>query len=350
MKTTKFVRLFALLAALMLAIAACGTENGDTDAADDNGEEAADGEGMTLGFLPKDTGNQVFTVANEGAQDAGEELGHTVEFVGPSQPEVSQQVEWIENLIGQGVDAIMISALDPEATAPALQSAQEQDILTLAWDSDVSEDARSLFISPPSVEAIGEILAEMIGEQTGYEGEYAWLSTGPEVTNQRVWIEAAEEYMENNADQFGDMEMVRIAYGQDEDGLSYSETEGLLAAYPDLAGIVSPTTVGIAAAARAVQDAGMCGDVAVTGLGTPNEMRAFVEDGCSEAFALWDFAELGYLTVYAAHAILTGEIEGEQGETFEAGDLGEREVNEEGIVYVGDPLVFDEDNIDEYDF
>ena len=356
------IRLIAGLGVLTLLLAACAADEEVAAPVDEPEpeEEVVDEEpeqpveepaaAFEIGLLPKSTAIPVFDIANEGAQEAAAELGYTITYVGPTDVDVSQQVEWIESLTAQGVDAIAISAIDPEATAPALREANAAGIATVSWDSDVAVDARSAFVSPPDFETIGQILAEMIGEQIGFEGQYAWLSTGPEVFNQSRWIEEAEAYIEANPDRFGDMEMVRIAFGQDEDALSYSEAEGLMSAFPDLKGIVAPTTVGVAAAGRAVQDAGRCGEIAVTGLGTPNEMRAYVNDGCSEAFALWSFQDLGYLTVYATHAVLTGEITGEPGETFEAGRLGTFEVTEGGVVALTEALVFDESNIDDFDF
>lgn len=125
---------------------------------------------------------------------------------------------------------------------------------------------------------------------------------------------------------------------------------GLLRSYPDLDGIVSPTTVGIAAAARYLSGSQYQGEVALTGLGTPNQMRAFVKDGTVEAFALWNPEELGYLAAYAGAALASGQISGAEGETFRAGELGEYTIEADGVVVLGPPTVFDKSNIDEFDF
>ena len=118
------------------------------------------------------------------------------------------------------------------------------------------------------------------------------------------------------------MKLVKIAYGNDEDQKSFTETQGLLQAYPNLKGIISPTTVGIAAAARYLSTSPSKGKVALVGLGTPNQMREFVKDGTVKEFALWSPADLGYLAAYAAAQLASGNIEGKEGETFSAGKLG----------------------------
>ena len=144
--------------------------------------------------------------------------------------------------------------------------------------------------------------------------------------------------------------LVKVAYGNDDDQKSFQETQGLLQAYPNLKGIISPTTVGIAAAARYLQGSKYKGKVKLTGLGTPNQMRDFVKDGTVEGFELWDPAKLGYLAAYAAAALASGQITGAEGEKFTAGDLGEYTIGKNGEIILGPPTVFDKNNIDEFNF
>jgi rhamnose transport system substrate-binding protein len=352
----QFLSIFLVLALILTACAGAATEAPtdasvqETEAPMEATEEPPTSGGFILAFMPKFVGHPVFNAANEGAQAAAQELGDTVNYVGPSEPDTGQQVEWVGNLTTQGVDGIMIGALDPNALVPSLQQARDAGITVVSWDADVAPEGRTVYVSPPADEALGEVMAEIIGEAMNYEGQWAWLSSGPDVANQVAWIDATTAYMEAHPDKFGNMEMVRIAYGQSEDELSYTETEGLLAAFPDLKGIIAPDAAGFPAAARAVQDGGKCGQVAITGLALPSSMRSFVEDGCVTEFALWDFFDLGYLTVYTTHLIHSGEIQGVPGETFTVGNLGERTIREGGVVVLGDPLIFNAENIDNYDF
>ena len=158
-----------------------------------------------------------------------------------------------------------------------------------------------------------------------------------------------EKELDSNPD-YEDIELVDTVYGDDDDQKSFDQTEALLQNNPDLKGIISPTTVGIAAAARYLSDSDYKGKVALTGLGTPNQMREYVKDGTVEAFALWNPGDLGYLATYAAAALVNGDITGEEGDTFEAGELGEFEVGADATVLLGEPFVFDKDNIDDFDF
>ncbi|WP_051866076.1 substrate-binding domain-containing protein [Streptosporangium roseum] len=140
-----------------------------------------------------------------------------------------------------------------------------------------------------------------------------------------------------------------VAYG-DDDQKSFQETQGLLQAYPDLKGIISPTAVGISAAARHISGSKDKGKITLTGLGTPNQMREFVKDGTVQQFALWNPKDLGYLAGYSAAAPASGQITGAEGEKFKAGKLGEYTIGKDGEVILGAPFVFTADNIDEFDF
>jgi rhamnose transport system substrate-binding protein len=108
--------------------------------------------------------------------------------------------------------------------------------------------------------------------------------------------------------------------------------------------------VGIAAAARYLDSSKYKGKVQLTGLGTPNQMRKFVKDGTVKAFELWDPAKLGALAGYAAAALASGQITGQQGDTFNAGSLGKKTVGADGQVLLGPPTVFDKSNIDKFNF
>lgn len=338
--------LVAALLALVLAGCGGGSGGGGQEGAEaqGGGEEA----GLNIAFVPKNTNNTYFDTVADGGREAAEELGGELEQVGSPEAVASEQIRFINTLAQQRVDAISVAANDPDALAPPLKRAASQGITVTSYDADVARDARELFANQAENEEIGRIQAQIMGEQLDYEGQIAILSASSTASNQNAWIGFIEEEM--SKPKYENMEIVEIAYGDDDEQKSYEETLGLLRAYPELDGIISPTAVGIVAAARAIESQGEGGEVALTGVGTPNGMREYIENGVVEEFILWDPADLGYLAYYATALLLQGEIEGEPGETFEAGRLGERTIQEDGVVILGPPLVFNEENIDEYDF
>jgi rhamnose transport system substrate-binding protein len=183
---------------------------------------------------------------------------------------------------------------------------------------------------------------------TGGTGEIAILSATPNATNQNAWIAVVNDELKKPEN--AGMKLVATVYGNDDDQKSFQEAQGLLQAHPNLKAIVSPTTVGIAATARYVSSSTYKGKVAVTGLGTPNQMRQYVKDGTVAQFALWNPADIGYLAGYAGVALSSGKITGKQGEKFEAGKLGPYTIGADGEIVLGPPTVFDAKNIDQFNF
>jgi rhamnose transport system substrate-binding protein len=153
---------------------------------------------------------------------------------------------------------------------------------------------------------------------------------------------------------YKNLKLVKVAYGNDNPTDSAKETQSLLQAYPNLKGIISPTTVGISSAAQVLQQEGKCKTVALTGLGLPDQMRKYVKQGCAKKFGLWNERDFGYLAAYVAHNVLAGKLTGKLGQTFKAGRLGNRTVvtsdGNSPVVVLGDPLVFTPQNIDKYHF
>ena len=343
------------ITAVALATAACGgtTRGGDegsasagaaTASANPDAEIPAD---LQIAFLPKQVNNPYFDTAAAGADAAVGEFEGELNVTGPSEASASSQVSYINTLTQQGANVILTSANDPNAICSALDQARAADAKVVTFDSDTDPECRDLFINQATAEGIAETQIDTMAEQIGGSGQVAILSATANATNQNAWIELMEKYA---AEEYPDMEIVATVYGDDEDEKSFQETQGLLQTYPELKGIISPTTVGISAAARYLSGSEYKGKVALTGLGTPNQMREFVKDGTVTAFALWNPEELGYLAAYAGAALSAGQITGAEGETFEAGELGEYTIEAEGVVVLGEPTVFNADNIDDFDF
>ncbi|MDQ3694323.1 MAG: rhamnose ABC transporter substrate-binding protein [Chloroflexota bacterium] len=308
----------------------------------------ADGESLNIVFLPKDVVNPYFGTVSIGGEAAAAELGGQYTVVGPQEANAAEQVTFIQTLTQQQVDAIVVAANDTNALAPALQEAMNQGIKVVAFDSDVAPEARMAFVNQADSEQIGRIQAQIMGRLLNCEGEIAILSAASTMTNQNTWISFIEDELAKPG--FEGLELVEIAYGDDNPQLSYDRTIELLTAYPDLAGIISPTTVGMTAAAQAIAAEGRTGEVQLTGLNLPNLARESVRDGTVQEFALWNPSDLGYLAYYTAAAMVRGEITGAPGDTFEAGRLGTYTIGENSVILLGPPFIFDADNIDDFDF
>ncbi|WP_062311485.1 rhamnose ABC transporter substrate-binding protein [Demequina rhizosphaerae] len=339
----------AVAAALALAVAGCSSDSSSDESSDGASGDAMGGgdANLAITFLPKNLGNAYFDTSDAGGETAIMEFGGTYEEVGPAEAGPDAQVSYINTLTQQGVGGIVVSANDPAAICDALNEARDNGVKVVTFDSDTNPECRDLFINQATADGIAQVQVDMIAEQIGDEGQVAILSASANATNQNAWIATMEEIF---AADHPNIELVDTVYGDDDDQTSFDKTAALLQTYPDLKGIISPTTVGISAAARYLSTSDYKGEVALTGLGTPNQMREYVEDGTVTEFALWNPADLGYLAAYAAKALIEGEITGAEGDTFEAGDLGSYEVGADATVLLGDPYRFNADNIGDFDF
>jgi rhamnose transport system substrate-binding protein len=346
--------MLAMLAIIVLSLglAACGDDDDSAASSDTSGATApASGAippGITTISMPKQLGNPYEEIEHNGVTVAMTELGGTNEIVGPTDAGASSQVPLINSVTQQEPDALIIAGNDANAVAPALKKAAEAGIAIVAMDSDVAPDARTVFISQASSEEIGRDQVRLLSEQIGGAGEIAILSATANAPNQNEWIKFMKD--ELTKPEYKNIKLVTVAYGDDDDQKSFQETQGLIQAYPNLKGIISPTTVGISAAARYLSTSPQKGKVKLTGLGTPNQMREFVKDGTVEAFELWSPEDVGYLSGYAAANLVAGNITGAEGETFDAGKLGERTIGPNGVIILGPPTRFTADNIDDFDF
>jgi rhamnose transport system substrate-binding protein len=318
----------------------------------------AEEEALDIVYIPKNTGNPYFDSIIRGFEQACLEIGCNFTTTAPATAEATSQISFVEEQIQRGVDVLAISPNSPDALNEVFDRAREAGIVVLIVNSDIpgSEDHRDAAVLPMDFDITGASQVELMGSLVDYSGKIAILSATADAPDQNYWIEGMKTALED--DKYADMELVATVYGDDDPQKSLTECESLLATYPDLRGIIAPTTVGVAAAAQCVESAGVypggpnaVGEgLQVTGLGTPNQMRAFIENDVVEAFALWSPYDEGYLAGYLAVALATGETVAEEGNTFTVPNLGEREFRANAVVITGPPTVFTKDNIGNFDF
>jgi rhamnose transport system substrate-binding protein len=337
MQKRSFMFVMAVITILALLLSGCKAASGP----------------KTYVLVPKNLGNPYFDTANKGAQAAAAELKVTVQYNGPAAADATQQIQLLNSLIAQKVSGLAISADDKDALVSTGQAATKAGIPCVSWDSAIAKGGCKLFINQADTQGIGAIEIKMALDEAGPSGgKVAILSATSTATNQNAWIDVMKTELQKP--EYSALQLVDTVYGNDDDTKSYQEAQGLITKYPDLKVIIAPTTVGVAAAARAVKDGNLIGKVFVTGLGTPNQMREYVKDGAAPEFALWNVGDLGYLTVYALDALATGKIKGNPGETFTAGKLGSYTIQDDptlgSMILLGPPFIYNKDNIDQFNW
>ena len=334
----------ALTAALAVSLSASAGNAGPAKKAGPTKRQAS----YKIFFLPKTTTIPVFTQNGLGAKEAAKALGDKLTYNGPTDVSGPKQVPFIDAAARQGYNAIVISTPDPNAVAPALKRARAKGVKVVSYDGDTAPDSRTIFVAPSTNSLIGSYEVKWIAAQIGFTGEIAILSATPTSPNQNTWIKFMKQELAKS--KYKNMKLVKIAYGNDDPTESAKQAQALVQAYPNLKGIIAPTTVGIQAAAQELQQEGKCKTIALTGLGLPNDMRKYVKKGCAKKFGLWNEKDLGYLSTYVAHYVVQGKLTGKLGQTFTAGRLGKYKIGAKATVLLGPPFVFNKANIAKFHF
>ena len=302
-------------------------------------------ENKKIAIVVKALGIGFFDAANKGAQEAAKELGDVdIIYTGPTDTTAEGQIEVINSLIAQKVDAIAISANDRDALVPALKKAMDRGITVISWDSGVAPEGRMMHLNPSSNALIGNMCVKMAADNLPEGGDVAILSATATATNQNTWIEEMKKVLPN----YKGINIVTTVYGDDKTDKSYTETQGLIKAYPNLKAIIAPTSVGVVAAAQAVEDAGMVGKINVTGLGLPSEMAGHVKAGSSKSFAIWNPIDLGYSATMIAYNLATGKAKADAGAEIPMGRMGTVKLDDNREGAMADPFVYDAKNVEEF--
>jgi rhamnose transport system substrate-binding protein len=346
-RVRKTLPCIAILAVLAFLAAACGSAS-SSGAGTGTGAGGLD-KGLKVFIIPKNLGNSYFTVADSkgsgGAIAALDALGETGTETSGTAATPTSQIPAIQAAIAKGANALIVSATDPSALCPTLRSAMAKGITVVTYDSD-APSCRDLFVNQASSAEIGTSEVDIMAREIHDSGEIGIVSAAASATNQNTWI----GYMKQELTKYPNVKLVSIVYGNDDPTTATQVTQGLLEHYPNLKGIISPTTVGILAAAQVVDTPAYKGKVIVTGLSTPDQMKKYTADGVVPEFILWNPANLGYLAAYAAVEYASKKITNAPGQTFTAGKLGKYTVGADHTILLGPPLTFTESNINNFNF
>jgi rhamnose transport system substrate-binding protein len=282
-----------------------------TNAPDRKGKE------ITVVDVPKLIGIGYFNATSKGIADAAKELGNVnVKTDGPTKANIDEQITFIDNYITSGVDGILFAANDPVAIAPVLKKALSNGINVVGYDANSTPDARQWFVNQAEFNGIAKALVDNMATEICHPN-MKWLET----------VEAQEDNV-----------------------LSFNQASTLINKYGDeLKGLFGMTSVATPASAEAVTQAGMCGQIAVVGLATPNAMKPYVEKDCVKSVVLWNPVDLGYAAMHVLRAVADGELK--PGATsVKAGKLGELQVINGSEILLGAPFTFTKENIGGFDF
>jgi rhamnose transport system substrate-binding protein len=334
-----------LLAAATLLLTACSTS------APSAGASGKSGSGTEKIFMaPKFTGLAYFEVARKGGEQAAKDLGVNFQYIGSDKAETSEQIATLTNAIPQKPNALVVSAIDGDAVAPALKQARSSGIKVVTYDADAAVDARDVFVNQLSYELAAKTMLDAALIDAPQGGLVAFISASPSAPNHAAHVKFMKQLMDTDPKYKVFHYLDTVQFAGDDAAKSQEIARNLMQAHPDLKVIISSSAVSAPAAEQAIIDAGKGGQVFATGVALPSSVKDFIKSGKAKAFMMWDPAELGYIATVAADELVKGKITGKEGDVVDAGSHGKYTVGKDGEVDYNKPLIFTADNIDQYNF
>lgn len=349
----KVVGIGAVLAATSMVMAACSTTPPGTSSTGGASAAASGGAGgaqLKVFMAPKFTGLAYFEVARKGGEQAAKDLNLNFQYIGSDKAEATEQIATLTNAIPQKPNALVVSAIDGDAVAPALRDARKAGIKVVTYDADAAADARDLFVNQLSYELAAKTMLDAALLNSPDGGLVAFISASPTAPNHAAHVKFMKQLMDTDP-KYSKLKYIdTVQFAGDDAAKSQEIALNLMQAHPDLKVIISSSAVSAPAAEQAIINAGKCGQVFATGVALPSSVKDFIKQGCSKAFMMWDPAELGYIATVAAAQLAEGKITAEKGQKIDAGSAGTYEVLDGGEVDYNKPLMFTADNIDKYNF
>jgi simple sugar transport system substrate-binding protein len=259
------------------------------------------GKKFTIATVVKVDGIAWFDRMREGVKQYKADTGHDTWMLGPSQADAAAQVQIVESLIAQGVDAICIVPFSVEAVEPVLKKARDRGIVVVAHEASNIKNA-DYVLEAFDNKAYGAKLMEVLGKAMGGEGKYVATVGSLTSKSQNEWIDGGVEYQKAH---FPKMQQVTTRLETyDDANTDYTKLKEVLTTYPDLKGILGGPMPTSAGAGRLIAERGLNGKLFFAGTGLVSVAGQYLKNDNIQYIQFWDPAVAGYaMNVVATMAL-----------------------------------------------
>ncbi|QTL97054.1 substrate-binding domain-containing protein [Iocasia frigidifontis] len=350
----KMKKLFVLMMvfAMVLSIGG-GVLAADRDLFDiSNYKSDKDKSEWTIAVVTKDNTAPWFKRMEIGVNEFGEKMNINVIQKGPANADAASQVQVIDDMINQGVDALCVVPIDPGAIEASLKNAMFQGIVVVTHEA--SNQVNTLFdVEAFTADDFGAALMDALASEMGEKGKYAMMVA---YTTSTTHMEYANAQKTRQLEAYPEMQLVNdgavpSALSEESVNTAYERAKEIIKANPDLRGFTGVASTDCPGIAMAVEELGLAGRVKIVGVGTPNEFRPYINAGTISKIKLWDPKDAGYAMCSIAAKILSGE------EVGVGSDLGVEGYRNVSLVKGANRCIIGQadieiaaDNIDRYDF
>lgn len=299
-----------------------------------------------VAFVPQIVGIPYFNAMEQGGKKAAEELGVEFIYTGPVDTNPVEQLQIVQNLIAQGVEAISVSVLDASSIAPVVEQARAQNIHLYTSDSDAPDSGREVYVAQATDEGLGYTIIDELVARVGEDAKIGIVSGEATASNLNAWIGFMKQRV---AEKYPNVTLLEPQFAGGTAQRAAQIATDLITSHPDLKAIIAVASTTCPGVAQAIETAKKIGEVMGTGYCSPNTARSYLKSGAFGFTVLWDPAQLGYLTVWAGKQLIEGK--GFEAENQVPG-FGEPVTYnaDTGVLLLGDPAIFTAENVDNFDF
>jgi rhamnose transport system substrate-binding protein len=296
-------------------------------------------------------GNPYFDPIIQGMKEIVESQGGVFRDTAPDQLDSTAQIPLIEAAIQDKVNVILLSPATADTMNAVLDKARAAGIKVLTVNDDIigNESHRDGSVLSCDYDQLALESFEQLGKAMNYQGKFVVLSAATDTPFQNNQIDIYKKQMASD-NKYKDMQLLEVLYDNSEPAKGLQETEAAIQRYPDLAGIICPTTVALSSAAQVIASRNLNNKIAVTGLGTPSQCKSFLQNGDLKGAMLWDTYRTGKVAGYLAMLLAKGEYTLSPGTSFNAGEYGTIKVLTNNVLYAGPPAIITRENVDSYKF
>ena len=284
--------------------ASSGSAKVDTSGDAQDWEKAAvKGDGTkTIYLVSKGFQHRFWQAVKEGAEQAGEELGYKVNFVGPQdETKVTEQTDQLKSALDSGPAAIGFAALDSKAAADLLTEIQGKGIPVVAFDSGVESDIPVTTVQTDNKKAAEEAAKHMIELLKGKKGSVGMVCHDSTSTTGKQRCEGFKEYFKANAP--ADLKLLdeQIA---GEVTKAADTSLSIIQANSDIVGMYGSNEAAASGIVQGVAESGK--ELSVVGFDSGKTQIDAIKAGTEAGAVTQSPVKIGYYTVKAAVAALNG--------------------------------------------
>lgn len=302
-------------------------------------------ESKKIATVVKIAGIQWFNRMEEGVKQFAADTGNDAFQVGPAQADPQQQAALIEDMIAQGVNALAVVPMSPEALEPVLKRAMDAGITVITHEA-ASQQNTSYDLEAFVNEDFGANLMEQMAKCMGGEGEYAVFVGSLTSQTHNQWVDGAIAYQKAN---YPNMTLVGDKNETfDDQQKAYEKAQEVLRAFPNIKGLQGSASTDVAGIGLAIEERGLADKTCVFGTSLPSIAGQYLETGAVDGIGFWDPSVAGYAMNKLAVMVMNGET---VTDGMDLGLPGYEKVKLDGKVIYGQAWVnVNKDNMADYPF